>query len=157
MFSCASNLQNVIYLWKMGLAWKQNNSVVSVFLSVCRSPCQSFCFPFCPPPPDNASQSMSMGKMSMERWLMAKWRNTEKFVKNEIGYLSVYTSVGLWVIVCGRLHWLVAFYLCWSMCVFTFWRMQLVQCVFTRDVSWLSHRGTVSRHFLIQLLLCVVC
>lgn len=49
------------------------------------------------------------GEMTVERWLMTQRRNTQKSVENEIGYLGVYTAVGLWVIVCAGLHWLVMY------------------------------------------------
>lgn len=56
-----------------------------------------------PPPPGRCFTEHVNGKMSIEGWLMTHCTNTQRFVENEIGYLRIYTSIGLWVIMCARL------------------------------------------------------
>lgn len=75
----------------------------------------------CVAPPISFSQMMLHRACQWENdWgEMANDRNTQKFVKNEIGYFRVYTSVGLCVVDC--VGWLCTniFCLCCCMCVFT--------------------------------------
>lgn len=56
-----------------------------------------------PPLPRRCFTEHVNGKMSIERWLMTQCTNTQRFVQKEIGYLRIYTSIGLWVFMCARL------------------------------------------------------